>query len=128
MPAWPYSSGRPSPSSCRSQDSGNARRALVAAVVLAACAYQFHALRWDPGTWIPNRASLQGGRALVEAIRSVDGDVFLIGHGFMPTLAGKKTFAQAMWIEEVLKNDPTGARDVLEREIVSAITARRSAL
>jgi hypothetical protein len=67
-----------------------ARSAQLAAcaVWLALCA-QLLAHVYQPGRWVPSRASLVYRNALLDAVRNTPGDVWLVNHSYDGILAGK---------------------------------------
>jgi len=76
----------------------------IFAVPLLALA-QFMALIYEPQAQLPSAADRAAGDRLVRLLRSVDGEVYLPGHGFLPRLAGKKSFAQRVAVRDILRDD-----------------------
>jgi hypothetical protein len=58
------------------------------ALWLALCA-QLLAHTYQPGRWVPSRASLDYRYALLNAVRATPGDVWLVDHSYDGILAGK---------------------------------------
>src|SRR5262249_14888594 len=82
----------------RSSGTGAVGRATL---VHAMCCLQLLLLVYDPTAQIPTPADLRAGDRLVQLMRSVPGDVFLPMHGYLPSLAGKATWAHAQAIDDV---------------------------
>ncbi len=82
------------------------RRGIVYALVLA----QFIALIYSPSIYVPKERDAQAGRSFVRALAAMPGDVFLPCHGYLYTLAGKRTFPHWAAIYDVLKRRHLPAR------------------
>ena len=99
--------------------------AFGARIVAAACLAQFLVLAYDPRQQLPDAADVRAGDAFVELLREVDGDVFVPFHGHLPALAGKRTYAQGMALEDVFRGADEQTKQRLRREISAAIRDRR---
>jgi len=94
--------------------------ANLMSVVYFICLVQFAALLYDPTHQVPKKADLEAGREFIQTISLIDGDIWVPGHGFYPALAGKKTFAHAGSIEDILRADPGPVAQRLRSEIEDA--------
>lgn len=87
-----------------------------------ACLLQFAILFYNPFTQIPTKADLTEGQELVQYLSTMDESVYMPDHGYLLTLAGKRTFAHhgALW--DVLRTDELTAGKVqLSAELEEAI-------
>lgn len=103
------------------------RRPVAALVVYGLCLIQFAMLAHDPRRQIPSERDRRAGERLVETIRSFEGEVLVVDHGYLAGLAGKRASAQWMAIGDVLRAGEGPVRDDLQQEILGAIRERRFA-
>jgi 4-amino-4-deoxy-L-arabinose transferase-like glycosyltransferase len=91
-----------------------------------ACLIQLVILFYNPYAQIPTKADLNEGYKLVQFLSNVDGEVFLPDHGYLPTLAGKRTYAHrsAMW--DVLRGNIQTTGKVLLTQDLNAAIRRQS--
>lgn len=95
---------------------------LMKIYVYLICIIQFACLKYNPYRQIPTQKDLQAGKELINMISSIQGDVIVPCHGYLPPLAGKKSYAQNIAIVEVLKGQNTNyAKTNLTNEIRDAI-------
>ncbi len=110
----------------REATAGRSRAApWLAAAVQLAMAAQLALLVYDPRPFVPSRADRESGHDLVGSLARIPGDVLVPNHPYLATLAGKPSFAHDNAIADVLRGVRCDARSRLEREVVSAIRARR---
>lgn len=94
--------------------------ALLSLAALLLCGFQFTTLYYSPGDQIPTEANRRAGDELVSQLRQVDGEPFVIFHGFLARQAGKEPAAQGVAIGDVLQSGrPEATR--LRRQIDQAI-------
>jgi len=81
-------------------------RKLLGIFIYLICILQFGsgALRYNPAQFIPTKMDLEAGRKFINTMAQIEGEVFIPDHGYLPTLAGKKSYAHAMAIDDVLKS------------------------
>jgi hypothetical protein len=75
------------------------RKALLGAMYLAGI-WQFVLLAYLPDRQVPRKADRRAGDAMIDTLTKLDGDVLMLEHGFLHTLAGRDTFhaqAGALW-------------------------------
>jgi 4-amino-4-deoxy-L-arabinose transferase-like glycosyltransferase len=104
--------------------------ALMRAGLWIACCAQFVLLLYDPRREIPTAQCRKAGAALVEKIRAIDGEVFAPGHSDITRLAGKKSFADRVALQEIeghFGGEPTAAGGAVREEIRRAIERKRFA-
>jgi hypothetical protein len=89
------------------------------------CMAQFGALVYNPTRQIPTSMDAEAGRRLVERMASIDGEVYLPFHGYLPVLAGKRTYAHEMAIRDIFKSNDDRAKQALTAEIDNALRTRR---
>ena len=85
------------------------------------CLLQFFLLKYDPAAQLPSTRDLLAGNALVELMKGIDGDIFMPNHGYLPSLAGKKTSAHAMALFDVLRSTDREKRGNLVYQIDHAL-------
>jgi 4-amino-4-deoxy-L-arabinose transferase-like glycosyltransferase len=86
---------------------------------------QFGLLSYSPWAQIPTHADREAGDALVEFMRTVDGEVFLPFHGHLASLAGKPPHSHLVGIDDVLRGTDDEVKTRLVQKIESALRARR---
>jgi hypothetical protein len=96
---------------------GRARLAWYATVGLALAA-QLAVLSYDRREHLPKKGSRRAGLALVEGFRREAGDVLVVNHPHLATLAGKPSYAHVMAMSDIfaLEKDPRGARKLLQKK------------
>ncbi|MBN1405563.1 MAG: glycosyltransferase family 39 protein [Candidatus Omnitrophica bacterium] len=90
------------------------------------CITQFIILHYNPFKQIPTSADEAAGRKLIEEIASMDGEVYLEGHGYLSLLAGKKSYAHDMSLYDILcdtKNERF--RKILSDDIMETLKKRK---
>jgi hypothetical protein len=100
-------------------------RGRLAGLIQIACLIQLVILAYNPFTQIPSKADLEAGRKLVQLLSDVKGEVFLPDHGYLLTLAGKKTYAQESAIWDVLRGNRTTNGKTLLRESLDDALSRQ---
>ena len=86
---------------------------------------QFWMLRYDPIAHIPTQEDREAGDRIVEQLRVIPGDIFIPHHGYLAEMAGKRSFAHTLAIDNLRLEDRGPNRDFIERQIVSGL-ARKS--
>jgi len=101
------------------------RAAWLGVGLLATCAMQFAVLDYPLARQTASPADERAGRALVERIRGIDGEVWMPSHGFWTRLAGKRSFVHRMAADDVVRSGDRARAGPLEDEIRAALAARR---
>jgi hypothetical protein len=101
------------------------RRDTLLAGLYGIAAVQFLMLLYNPFSQLPSRADRDAGHALVAAIAELPGDVYLPGHGYLATMAGKRAYAHAAMVTDVLRAVPGAAKDMMATEFGDALRSRR---
>ena len=109
------------------RESGHASTWWKPTVVLLLCIAQFLAMVYEPQGQLPSAQDRAAGDALVDRLTKTEGDVFLPGHGYLPTLAGKKTYAHRVAIRDILRHEGSELALSLQKEIQTAIQSGRFA-
>jgi len=92
-------------------------------VLYLACLVQMGVLIYNPYNQVPTETDLRAGYDLVRFISKVEGEVYLPDHGYLSSLAGKKTYAHHSTIWDVVRADQQNpARNMLEQELQRAIS------
>jgi hypothetical protein len=77
---------------------------------------------YNPFAQIPTKSDLEAGNKLIQILSNVKGEVFLPDHGYLPELAGKKTYAHESAIWDVLRgNQQTQGKTLLAEDLKNAI-------
>lgn len=98
-------------------------RHRAAALLYLACLVQLGMLSYNPYAQVPDKSDLEAGHQLVRFISSVDGEVYLPDHGYLPTLAGKSTYAHHSTIWDVVRagqHNPAALK--LRKELQDALS------
>ena len=82
---------------------------------------QFFFLRFALNPQIPSETNIKEGRKFISEIQSIGGDVLVIGHGFLPSIANKTMHAHVVGLTDVLSGDSGSIKNQLEEEISTAI-------
>jgi 4-amino-4-deoxy-L-arabinose transferase-like glycosyltransferase len=102
------------------------RRGNVEAFLFSAAIIQFAVLGYPLGPIVPGKVDREAGAQLLSVIRGASGDVFVPAHGYLSTLAGKRTFAHEMALRDVLEAGVGGAPgEELRAELRKALAERR---
>jgi len=79
----------------------------------------------DPRRQIPTPADRAAGMAFLAELGRLDGEVFVPGQSFIPTLAGKRSHAHAMAIFDVIRGDDGEVGRRFAEEIHDALDSKR---
>ena len=73
-------------------------------ILYALCIIQFsmNSLLYNPFKQVPSRKDLEAGWQFIDKMSQVKGDIFSPYHGYLPVLAGKKSYANMMGMRDVL--------------------------
>lgn len=94
--------------------------------VYASCILQFLLLLYNPVHELPSPQNLAANQQVIAAIEATPGEVWIPNHGFLGTLAGKKSYAHMMAIRDLVESGPRGpVRDRFVQEIKSQIEEER---
>lgn len=104
-----------------------ARHALARYAMPALASAQLLMLAYDPMARVPKAADVEAGDRLVAMLASIEGEVWLYDHGHLPTLAGKRSYAPAAAVSDVLRATRGPASEALAAEIEQAIATGRFA-
>ena len=78
-----------------------------------------------PQSFVPSAEDVNAGRLLVQAIAETPGDVFVVDHGYLPSLAGKEMHAHAVVIADVIRGGRTDIEKGLAVALVDALRTHR---
>ena len=93
----------------------------------AACLAQFALLVYNPARLLPSARDAEAGRALVATLAAIEGEVYVLEHGYLAALAGKRTYANGLAMRDVHRGDAGPASQRLRTEVRRAIEERRFA-
>jgi hypothetical protein len=81
--------------------------------VLLICLVQFLLRVYNPMDLVPTQADAAAGQKLLTLMRQANGEVYLAHHGYLPTMAGLKTYAHFSAMGNVMRS--TADRQVAEQ-------------
>lgn len=99
--------------------------AVAATFLYLVCAAQLGGLLYNPKEQIPTRRDLDAGWSFVKMMKGIDGEIYLPGHGFLPTYAGKRSYAHAAAVADVLRSKECPEKKQLLGEIKDAVRQRK---
>jgi len=102
-------------------------RARLQATVLGVVALQLACVAYDPRPLLPTLADRKAGEAFIEALSKVEGEVWMPAHGHLASLAGKRTFAHEMAMQDILGIGGGPAGKALAAEIRKTLADKRFA-
>jgi len=100
---------------------------LVTALFWLAIVMQFAALYYRPLEQIPTAADRAAGEMLLAGVRQSPGEVWVAHHGYYGVMAGKRTYATALPIYDILRCRNERAKKLLLDSVERALTQRRFA-
>ncbi len=103
----------------------NRLQALAVIYVCLLCLIQFGTLRYNPVAQIPTQADVAAGQHMLQVISSLPGEVYMPSHGYLPALAGKRSYGSGMAMFDMQRDTPVRAR--LIDETRTAIRERKFA-
>lgn len=80
------------------------KRNLMKIFIYLVCIAQFSSLSlvYNPFDQIPTRKDLEAGKKFINKIAQIKGEIFMSFHGYLPVMAGKKSYANQMGMRDVL--------------------------
>ena len=102
-------------------------KSLMGVFIQLACLIQFVNLLYNPLHLIPTRTDREFGNSFLYVLRQVDGEVFVPSRGFIPSLAGKATYAHECALHDIMRGAPGSIIEDLQAEIAAAIREQRFA-
>lgn len=85
----------------------------------------FLLLYYDPLPVIRNTRNIESGMEFISKMSQMEGEVFVPYHGYLPVLAGKKSYAHSTWIWDILRSHEGPVREGLVRDLRDAMRERR---
>jgi 4-amino-4-deoxy-L-arabinose transferase-like glycosyltransferase len=98
---------------------------FVPGAALALTIIQFWLLRYDPLVHIPSHEDREAGERIVAQLRSIPGEIFLPHHGYLAEMAGKRSFAHTLAIDNIRSEDPGPYKELLERQMLAGLAQKR---
>lgn len=89
------------------------------------CILFFASLFYNPLDDVPGKADVDAGDAFVRSLKDIEGEVLVLSHGFLPSLAGKKTHAHAMAMFDVLRGTDQSVANKLRNTIENALQSKQ---
>jgi hypothetical protein len=81
------------------------RKAILETGIYIVCIIQLAIPAYNPFAQIPTKADRDAGYELVQLLSKTPGEVYLVYHGYLPSLAGKRTYAQFSAILDIMKGE-----------------------
>lgn len=88
---------------------------------------QFGWLVYDPTKYLPTSRDRAAGDAFMRVLSSIEGEVYTPDHGFLPALAGKRTYTHIAVLWDIMRADDNAIKRKLEGDIEQAFHDRRFA-
>jgi hypothetical protein len=102
-----------------------AKKEIMGIYIYLVCIIQFISLIYNPFLQIPRKQDLEAGKIFINTIAQFKGEVFVPYHGYLPTLAGKKSYAHHAAIADIIRTDNGLIKTKLVNEIKQAIKEER---
>ena len=87
----------------------------------ALCVLQLLLVVYRPAALVPTSGDVLTGREFIERIAAMPGDVFVVDHGYLPSLAGKPMHAHAAVIADVIRGGNSSVELGLGRTLEKAL-------
>jgi hypothetical protein len=100
---------------------------VLGTLLPAAVVAQLIFLVYSPSSHLPREGDASAGERLVAVLAAIEGEVLVLDHGHLPTLAGKTTHTHRMGFNDVLRGDDEALRIDLEQQLRDALASRRFA-
>jgi 4-amino-4-deoxy-L-arabinose transferase-like glycosyltransferase len=98
---------------------------VIVSFFYAAVILQFAVLYYRPLDLVPSTADRRAGESLISEIRRTEGEVWIAHHGCLGSLAGKRMYASALPIYDILRAKSESAKTLLLDSIERALKERR---
>lgn len=89
------------------------------------CIIQFTMIRYNPILLIPTQRDLEAGRNLINTIAKMDGEIFAPSWGYLPVLAGKKSYAHKSAINCILLGENGEVKNKFLNEINQTLREKK---
>jgi hypothetical protein len=94
-------------------------------VAYGVVALQFLLLVYNPAAQLPTADDRAAGHELVATIAGLEGQVWIPGHGYLATLAGKRSYAHAAMVTDVIRAGDSRAKELMVDDLSRAIREHR---
>jgi 4-amino-4-deoxy-L-arabinose transferase-like glycosyltransferase len=101
------------------------KRKLMEIGVYLVCIIQFLILTYNPQRQVPGKEDVEAGRVLIATMSQIPGEVLMPYHGYLPTLAGKRSHAHHQAISDIMVGDDGPIKDKLYDQITQAVGRQR---
>ncbi|UCB53251.1 MAG: glycosyltransferase family 39 protein [Candidatus Zixiibacteriota bacterium] len=109
----------------RTQSASTSRRGLMESGVYIVCIIQLLILTYNPRRQVPTERDVEAGRVLIATMAEIPGEVLLPYHGFLPTLAGKRSHAHHQAVSDIMVGDDGPIKEKLYDQITQAVGRQR---
>jgi 4-amino-4-deoxy-L-arabinose transferase-like glycosyltransferase len=100
---------------------------LLLTIFSLALLFQYTTLLYSPRDQIPTKEDEKAGWALVEKIKSYEGDVFIYSNPYLARLAGKKVYAHSLLIRDLIESN-TNYSEPMRNEFFTALKRHKFAI
>jgi len=100
---------------------GPSENPLYQYLTIILCILFFASFYYNPLDAVPGKTDVDAGDAFVRSLQDIEGEALVLSHGFLPSLAGKKTHAHAMAMFDVLRGTDQSVANKLRNTIENAI-------
>jgi len=101
-------------------------RQTLQKLLYATCLVQFLVLAYNPYQQLPNAADRLAGESLLNLIASAHGEVYLPDHGYLASLAGKRSYSHQSALWDILRgNQPSAAQTRIQSAFDDAIRQQK---
>lgn len=78
------------------------KQSLSQSVIYLICILQFGSIMYNPLNLVPSELDIEAGKMFIRKLESIDGEIFSPFHGYLPVMAGKKSYANQMGMRDIL--------------------------
>jgi len=108
------------------QNLKTAPRKYLMTLIYFLCILQFIMLIYNPLAQIPTQKDIVAGNKFIKEIGLIKGEILAMGQGFLPVLAGKKTYAHRQAIYDIYSSgEDSGVSEKLKMELKVAIKEQK---
>ncbi|MGH7197396.1 MAG: ArnT family glycosyltransferase [Candidatus Omnitrophota bacterium] len=104
---------------------GVGKQKLLWAAICLLCLFQFIRLWFNPLVYAPSGRTIEEGWRFISMMKNVEGDVYAPFHGYLPLLAGKKSFAHQSGVWDILRGQDGPIQEGLLKEIREAFRQKK---
>ncbi|MBN1653806.1 MAG: glycosyltransferase family 39 protein [Deltaproteobacteria bacterium] len=108
-------------------DTTDCKVAPFAYLIYALALFQFGWIIYHPARYLPGASDRAAGDRFMQVLASIEGEVYTPDHGFLPALAGKRTYTHIAVLWDIMRADDNAIKRELEAEIEQVFSSHRFA-